>query len=258
MASVSGTVAARLKLVDPEHAGPIIEDVVIRSHRIMTAATTVLAYEVLRCLEADQDIPAFWSNSVVEQAIGSVTANYKPRKRELAALHARFVFVRNTIMPEFELIDRSAISCVLKSEAVQYAANALTSLKLHVRKRVERLVKLRGRLTDEEYDALEPGERKAPTPSSAASSSPRAPVRCRPEALHPGGFARAYRSPLRRAPSRHPLALRAAAAHDHQGRRPRQAARAREAVQLKDRRRARQAGQAVCSHHRPRQVGRGA
>ena len=85
MASVSGTVATRLKLADPERAGPVIEDAVIRSHRIMTAATTVLAYEVLRCLENGEEIPAFWSHSVVEQAIGSVVANYKPKKRELAA-----------------------------------------------------------------------------------------------------------------------------------------------------------------------------
>lgn len=88
MASVSGTVATRLKLADPERAGPVIEHAVIRSHRIMTAATAVLAYEVLHCLETDQDIPAFWSHSVVEQAIGSVTANYKPRERSLIALHA--------------------------------------------------------------------------------------------------------------------------------------------------------------------------
>ena len=37
---------------------PVIEDAVIRSHRIMTAATAVLAYEVLRCLENDEEIPA--------------------------------------------------------------------------------------------------------------------------------------------------------------------------------------------------------
>ena len=143
-------------LADPRRALPRIEDAVLRANRAMQIATVLLARETLRSLEAGEVVPALWKNSVVEQAIGAATAGYTPCTAANRLLHARFVAARVSCMPGVVLVDRSGLSSVLKDQAAQYAANALTSLKLHVGKRVARLMALRANLTGAAYAALTP------------------------------------------------------------------------------------------------------
>ena len=150
----------RLKTVVDDASITSYEDAVQRTHRIMQIATVLLARETMRALEADEPPPAFWRNDVVGQAIGAATVDYKPTTNANRALLKRLVDAREACLPGVELVSREGLSCVLKDQAVQYAANALTSLKLHVGKRVKRLVVLRTRLDGDAYATLTPEARK--------------------------------------------------------------------------------------------------
>ena len=166
--------ALRLKkvLADPRRALPRIEDAVLRAHRAMQIGTALLARETLRSLGTGEDVPALWKNGVVEQAIGAATAGYTPRTDANRAWHARFVATRDACMQGVALVDRSGLASVLRDQANQYAANALTSLKLHVGKRVARLLVLRAKLDDDAYAALTPEQRKERREGLKLAASP--------------------------------------------------------------------------------------
>ena len=111
-----------------------------------------------QCVASEEPLQ-FWETGVVEKAFAVATAGYKPYAKSVD-LVTRLVTARDACFPGFELIDRSKIGTALNDLAKGHAANTLTSLKVHTKARVSRLVYLRSRIPTDEFDALTAEERK--------------------------------------------------------------------------------------------------
>lgn len=150
--------AHRLKTCVSRSTEAVLDDVVVRCNRAMTTATAMLARDTLVALEEGKPLLKFWTISVVGVAFGLATDGYKSSAPSRATVD-RLTPIRDA-MPGVELQPRKGIGQVLVDQTPIYAANALTSLKLHTAARIKRLVHLRAKLSQEEFGALSDDEKK--------------------------------------------------------------------------------------------------
>ena len=153
------TQAHRLTTCVSARAANVLDDVAIRCNRAIQIGTATLAYDVLKSLANDEEPLRFWESNVVEKAFALATRGYKPYSTT-KVLVDRLTVSRNACLPGVQLVDRQGIGIVLNDQVRTYAANALTSLKVHTAKRVARLVHLRARLSKTEFERLSDGEKK--------------------------------------------------------------------------------------------------
>ncbi|MEK9577710.1 MAG: hypothetical protein VW008_00020 [Aquiluna sp.] len=152
--------AHRLKSCVGASTARVLDDAAVRCNRAVQIGSTVLAYDVLKSLNSDEEPLRFWESGVVDKACALATRGYKPLSTT-KALVDRLTTSRDACLPVVELVERKGIGKLLADQCPTYAANALTSLKVHTAKRVARLVHLRARLSQEEFDELSADERKA-------------------------------------------------------------------------------------------------
>ena len=152
--------AHRLKSCVDQSTETTLDDVAIRCNRAMTTATAMLARDTLIALaEEGKPLLRFWTTSVVAVAFGLATDGYKPMPKSKTTVD-RLTAVRDAMPGGVELQPRKGIGQVLTDQSQIYAANALTSLKLHTANRIKRLVHLRAKLPQAQFDALSDDEKK--------------------------------------------------------------------------------------------------
>ena len=151
--------AMRLNVCVTPETIRVLDDAAVRANRAIAIGTAVLARDTLHALATGGPLLAFWTTSVVEKAFGIATDGYKPQAASMP-LVKRLIATRDACMPNVELVERTGVGRLVTDQAPVYAANALTSLKVHVAKRVARLVHVRARLSREVYDALSDDEKK--------------------------------------------------------------------------------------------------
>jgi len=151
--------AHRLKSCVGSSTARVLDDAVVRCNRAIQIGSATIAYDVLKSLNSDEELLRFWESGIVDKAFALATSGYNPRSTT-KALVDRLTTSRDACLPGVELVERQGIGKLLADQCPTYAANALTSLKVHTAKRVARLVHLRARLSQEEFDELSADERK--------------------------------------------------------------------------------------------------
>ena len=151
--------AHRLKSCVSASTARVLDEAAVRCNRAIQIGSATIAYDVLKSLNDGEEPLRFWESGVVDKAFALATSGYKPLSTT-KVLVDRLTISRDACLPGVELVERRGIGKLLIDQCPTYAANALTSLKVNTAKRVARLVHLRARLTQDEFDELSADEKK--------------------------------------------------------------------------------------------------
>ena len=145
-------ISANLKAVVPD-AGHItaIQDAVGRIHRIGIDATELLSLHITRCFEEGLNVPLIDDN-YIKMVHMEVSKGGGTRSRVDVSLAE----TRDRYMPSLCPVDRTKLDQMLMAQSKALAANFVTNLSLHFRKRISRFVRHyhprpQERLTSEEH-----------------------------------------------------------------------------------------------------------
>ena len=141
MPDKTSVVCTRLSKVVPNDGHRrLIEDAVVRVHRITIDATELLSLHLVRCLEDGRPLPDVTS-SYVKLVMMEVSAGNGVRRRTDDELRT----TREVLMPTLDAVSRKRLDQLLMAQSISLAAAFETNLWFHFSKRLLRYVRLHKR-----------------------------------------------------------------------------------------------------------------
>ena len=152
----------------PDANGPVIESAVQRLHQTVLHATEAIALLLHEDVEAGvppENMIRIGEHGAMDAAFRAVVSGRSgSRDSEHATLQSRVLAAFRRIHGDQKhLVDGRGLGQLIKYESKFWIATMKTSMRVHFRKRVLRACKLKLRLPDDEYDALDAEGRKAQT-----------------------------------------------------------------------------------------------